>query len=97
MNTVSAEKNNTAYLSCSGEYSSFTFRDKTVSFLTGHNLLTYTDIKLWDNGYLVVMCLNRDGSEEEDYIDLLPILDNLYMDKDEFLAPISEVKIRNVR
>ena len=31
---------------------------------------------------------------EEDYIDLLPILDNLYIEPEEFLAPIKEVEVR---
>lgn len=33
--------------------------------------------------------------EEEEYIDLLPILENLYIDPEKFLAPITEVKIEN--
>jgi len=33
--------------------------------------------------------------EVEEYIDLVPILDNLYYDVDEFLKPIKEVKIDN--
>ena len=33
-------------------------------------------------------------TEQEDYIDLLPILENLYIDADEFLNPIKEVEIR---
>ena len=31
---------------------------------------------------------------EEDYIDLQPILDNLYIDQDHFLDPIKEVRIK---
>ena len=31
--------------------------------------------------------------EIEEYIDLIPVLDSLYMDKDKFLAPIKEVEI----
>ena len=30
---------------------------------------------------------------EEDYIDLLPILDNLYIESAEFLAPIKKVEV----
>ena len=32
--------------------------------------------------------------EEEEYIDLVPILKNLYFDVDRFLAPIEGVSIR---
>ena len=31
--------------------------------------------------------------EEEEYIDLIPILENLYFDPDEFLSPIKKVRI----
>ncbi|MDD5928961.1 MAG: hypothetical protein PUC37_04055 [Spirochaetales bacterium] len=31
--------------------------------------------------------------EIEEYIDLIPVLEGLYMDKEKFLAPIKEVKI----
>ena len=34
--------------------------------------------------------------EIEEYIDLIPVLDGLYMDKKKFLAPIKEVKIEYV-
>ena len=86
----------TATLSSRGEYSYFTFRDKTISFLTGKNLDRYTAVKEWDHGYLVVMCRNKSDPEreEEDYIDLEPILENLYFDPDRFLNPIKEVRIQ---
>ena len=32
-------------------------------------------------------------NEIEEYIDLLPVLDGLYMDSDRFLEPIEEVEI----
>jgi len=34
--------------------------------------------------------------EEEEYIDLIPILENLYMDPESFLKPIQSVEVRNV-
>lgn len=35
-----------------------------------------------------------EGKEEvEEYIDLIPILENLYFDVEEFLAPIEKVRI----
>ena len=86
----------TAFLSNRGEYSFFTFRDRTISFLTGKNLERYVSIKEWSNGYLVVMCLRRSNPEqpEEDYIDLRPILKNLYISPTHFLKPIHEVKVK---
>ena len=32
---------------------------------------------------------------EEEYIDLIPVLKNLYFDPDTFLAPIKEVSVVN--
>ena len=36
------------------------------------------------------------ADEEEEYIDLVPILQNLYFDVDEFLEPIKKVRIEYV-
>ena len=83
-----------AYLSNQGEYSSFTWKGRCIRFLTGNRLERYVSIKDWDYGYIVVMCKNHDGSVEEDYIDLILILKNLYMDPNEFLMGIEGVEIR---
>ena len=84
---------NTAYLSTKGEYTIFSNGDRNISFLTGKRLKKYLRIKERDNGYIVVECLNNDNTQNEDYIDLVPILRNLYFDPDEFLSPIKEVRI----
>ena len=83
-----------AYLSNYDDYTTFSYGDRTITFLTGKYLLRYLDIKKWNRGYLVVDCENKDNSVNEDYIDLVPILKNLYIDPDEFLSDIDEVKIR---
>lgn len=87
--------NNLAYLNSEGEYTSFQFQDRMIRFLTGNNLERYTKIIEWDHGYLVVTCKTKSNPdiEEEDYIDLLPILDNLYIDPDTFLDPINKVEV----
>jgi hypothetical protein len=87
--------NGKAILSSCGEYSTFTYNDKTITFLTSKNLYQYTKIKEWDNGYIVVMCRTKSNPKEEreDYIDLIPILENLYIDPVRFLKPIKEVEI----
>lgn len=52
-------------------------------------------MKAWDHGYLVVDAKYRHLPDaEEEYIDLVPILENLYFDVDSFLAPIERVEIR---
>lgn len=85
---------NTAFLSSKGEYTFFKFRDRVITFFTGKKLERYTKILEWDNGYIVVLCKNKNENKlEEDYIDLLPILSNLYIEPDSFLAPIKEVEI----
>ena len=85
----------TATLCSRGEYSEFSFDDTRIRFYTGKNLDRYTDIIEWDHGYITVMCRPKDHPESlvEDYIDLLPILENLYIDADGFLGPIEEVMI----
>lgn len=85
---------NTAFLSSKGEYTVFKFRDRVITFFTGKKLERYTKILEWNNGYIVVLCKNKNENKlEEDYIDLLPILSNLYIEPDSFLAPIKEVEI----
>ena len=55
-------------------------------------------LKKWDNGYLVVITKYKPNKElMEEYIDLTPILDNLYMDADSLLGAIKVVKIDNDR
>lgn len=88
---------NTAILSSFDKYTTFSFGGKTLTFRTCDGLERYTDVLTWDNGYLEVMAKYRQrDSEIEEYIDLEPILDNLYMDKAAFLKPIQKVRIEYV-
>lgn len=86
--------NENAILSSVGEYTTFTYGGRTLTFMTSKDLDRYTEIKEWDNGYIVVVARYKSKGEGEDYIDLLPILENLYMDADAFLKPIKGVEIR---
>lgn len=88
--------NQTAYLEKLDKYTCFSFNERCIRFLTGRNLIRYTAVKEWDHGYLVVNCRNHSNPEkdEEDYIDLVPILENLLIDPNTFLAPIREVQIK---
>ena len=87
-----------AYLSNNDEYTTFSYDDQTIKFFTGTGLKRYVRVKEWKNelGYLVVDCENSDSSVEEDYIDLVPILNNLYVDSASFLKNIKEVRISYV-
>ena len=87
---------NTAYLSNSASFTVFSFRDRTIRFRAPYSLESYTEVKEWDKGYLVVMAKYRHKKEaEEEYIDLIPILEDLFIDVNAFLEPIKEVVIAN--
>jgi len=86
-----------AVLSSFDKYTTFSFGGTTLTFRTCNNLDRYTKVNLWDNGYLEVMAKYKNRNEEiEEYIDLEPVLKNLYMDKDSFLKPIKGVRIEYV-
>ena len=86
MATLSNEKN----------YTVFHFGNHVIRFVAPYSMERYTEVKEWDDGYLVVMAKYKHNEKpEEEYIDLVPILQNLYFDVDEFLNPIKGVKIAN--
>ena len=86
--------NGVAVLSSFDRYTTFTHGGVTLTFRTCNGLEKYTKVNLWDNGYIEVMAKYRHRQEEvEEYIDLAPVLDGLYMDKNAFLSPIKEVRI----
>ena len=88
---------NTAVLSSFDKYTTFSFGGKTLTFRTCDGLERYTNVLTWDNGYIEVMAKYRQRENEiEEYIDLEPILDSLYMDKTAFLKPIQKVRIEYV-
>lgn len=84
-----------AVLSNDEVYTSFAFNGHVIRFKASPRLEKYTEIIEWDHGYLVVTAKCQ-GHEEEEYIDLIPILKNLYFDPDEFLEPIKGVRIEYV-
>ena len=84
---------NYAILKNSGEYTIFQFNDEIIRFVTSSRLERYTKVVEWDKGSLVVMAKYEGINEVEEYIDLIPILQNLYYDIDTFLEPIKEVRV----
>ena len=85
-----------AILKSKGKYTIFQYNDDSIQFVASSRLERYTSILEWDHGYLVVMAKYKQNKEpEEEYIDLGPILQNLYFDTDKFLKPIKGVKIAN--
>lgn len=85
----------TAYLSNKGRYTIFSCGDDTIRFIAPYSLEKYEKILEWDNGYIVVLAKYRHNIElEEEYIDLIPILQHLYIDEKEFLAEIDKVEVK---
>ena len=87
---------NCAILKSDSQYTIFIFKDQVIRFATSSKLERYTEVKEWNNGYLVVMAKYKHNEKpEEEYIDLIPILKNLYFDTDEFCKQIKGVKVAN--
>lgn len=83
----------TALLYNKGLYTIFSYEDMQIKFRTSPMLKKYVKIKEWDNGYLVVDADYTTLGVTEEYIDINDILDGLYIDEEEFLSPIKEVKL----
>lgn len=94
-NHMSIQKNDQeAVLSNAGGFSAFSFGGYNIRFKAPYSLERYVDVVKWEDGYLVVLAKYRHNAEpEEEYIDLKPILDDLYIDPDSFLKPIKSVRI----
>ena len=86
--------NDIATLENDAGFSVFFFRNRVIRFKAPYSLERYTSVKEWDNGYLVVIAKYRHNLQpEEEYIDLLPILNGLYINGQEFLKPIKGIAI----
>lgn len=90
-----SEDPSTAYLRNDGRMVFFSFGGKTIRFLGAKCLRRFVGIRKWHAGYIEVMSDNG-GRVEEDSIDLVPILENLYMDPVQYLKPIRKVELRYV-
>lgn len=85
----------TAFLSCKGRYIIFSWQNRTIRFRGPYSLERIERVKEWDDGYLVVDAKYQHSAEEvEDYIDLVPVLERLYINAKEFLSPIKKVEVR---
>ncbi|UTC68391.1 MULTISPECIES: hypothetical protein [unclassified Treponema] len=89
------KKRTTAYLSNEDSYTIFSFGDERLKFIAPYSLERYGEVLTWDKGYLVVSAKYAHNSEfEEEYIDLIPILKNLYIDTEKFLSSIQKVEVK---
>ena len=60
-------------------------------------MVCFDHVKDWDNGYIEVMARFSHTEELiEEYIDLVPILRDLFIDPEKFLGNIEKVEVRNV-
>lgn len=84
----------TALLSNEGRYTTFSFGGQRLKFIGPYSLEYYDSVKSWNAGYLVVMAkYSHDEALVEEYIDIEPVLDDLQIDKEQFLAPIQNVEV----
>ncbi len=83
-----------ALLSSAEGFTAFRFGDYNIRFRAPYSLQRYVEVVRWDDGYLVVLAKYSHSAEpEEEYIDLKPILTDLYIDPVTFLKPIKSVRI----
>ena len=88
------DSSNEAILSSSDGFTAFSFGGYYIRFRAPYSLERYVDVVQWTDGYLVVLAKYTHHAEpEEEYIDLKPILDGLYIDSETFLKPIKKVRI----
>lgn len=85
----------TAILSSIKDYTLFSFGGRELRFRAPRALKRYLQVNKWDAGSIEVETEYEDGVEEE-YIDLAPILRDLYIDTESFLSPIKKVEVRYV-
>lgn len=85
-----------AWLGLEPGFTVFECGGKRIRFRCPYSLEQIVRIKEWDKGYLVVDAKHaHNDAPEEEYIDLVPVLQNLYIDPDSFLSPIKEVRLAN--
>lgn len=83
-----------ATIGCEGGYTVFAGGGLAIRFSAPYSLLRYLRVKEWDRGYLVVDAEYAHSPEPvEEYIDLVPILEDLYIDPADYLPRIREVVV----
>ena len=86
-------RNDCAVLSNEGAFTLFSFGGRRIKFSAPYSLKRYIKVRKWDRGYIEVDTEYDHGIEEE-YIDLEPILENLFIRPSKFLSPIKRVEVR---
>lgn len=87
-------KNHEAILSNADGFTSFSYGGYNIRFRAPYSLERYVDVVSWDDGYLVVHAKYSQNLElVEEYIDLKPILEDLYINSAAFLKYIKDVRV----
>lgn len=84
-----------ARLSSCDEMSCFSFGGRNIRFRTSPRLTRYKKVLSWERGFIEVLAQYGDKVEEE-YIDLVSILENLYIDPESYLSSLKKVEVENV-
>ena len=91
------ESSGVALLSNDARYTIFEYGDSRIKFIGPKPLEHYVEVTEWDCGYLVVQTkYSVSDAPIEEYIDLVPVLQNLYIDPTEFCSPIRCVEVKHV-
>ena len=85
-----------ATLTNKDRYTIFSFKDYTITFMHGKDLIKYIEVTNIDDGVLTVLCMGKIKKEYEDYIDLNYILNNLRMNPKVYLDGLHDIKILDV-
>ena len=83
-----------ATIGCEGGCTVFAGVGYVIRFRAPDSLRRYVRVKEWDRGYLVVDAEYAHSPVPiEEYIDLVPILEDLCIDPDRYLPRIREVDV----
>lgn len=94
MDDGKATEDGRATIGCEGGYTVFTGGGITMRFRAPYSLRRYIGVKEWDRGYLVVDAEYAHSPEPvEEYIDLVPVLEDLHIDPAVYLPRIREVAV----
>ena len=86
-----------ALLSNRGRYTVFEYEDTRLMIIAPKPLERYLEVKEWDKGYLVVEAKYSISPHAiEEYIDLVPTLEELSIDSNTFCSQIERVEVARV-
>lgn len=81
----------TAILMCSQGVTTFACTNGIIRFASAKSVKHILRVKEWDDGYIVVDVVA--DKPREDYIDIVPSLEELYIDPKKFLCEIKKVEV----